>query len=125
MKRKLFLGIGCLVWRLATLAFRAAGHVFFLYQDGLIVAMLWGLTIAAMMLLALWIFRWQGLSGSQRYEAAALLVIPGMALDGLVTQGFATVFPNMAADAAGSFGAWLLIAYASVLLAAFLPDAQD
>ncbi len=125
MNRKLFLGIGFLVWLLATLAFRAAGQLFFLYEDGLILALLWLLTIGAMLLLALCLFRWQGLARSQRFEAAVLLVISGMALDGLVAQGFAAVFPNMTADAAGSFGAWLLIAYASVLLAAFLPGADD
>ena len=53
------------------------------------------------------------------------MVISGMILDAFVTEGFELVFPNMPADSAGSFGAWLLIAYASVLMAAFLPPPVD
>lgn len=74
-----------------------------------------------MFLLARFLFNWRRLERPQRIEAAALLVIPGMLLDALATQGFAGFFPNMPATAAGSFGAWLLMAYACVLIAAFLP----
>ena len=77
--------------------------------------------MAAMVLIARLLFSWRKLARVQRFEAATLLVIPGMALDAIVAQAFAGFFPNMPPDAAGSFGAWLLLAYASVLLAAFLP----
>ena len=36
-------------------------------------------------------------------------------------EGFAGVFPNMSAQSAGSFAAWLLVCYASVLFAALMP----
>ena len=125
MSRQLFLGIGFVVWVLATIVFRLAGQLFFLYEDALPLALLWCATVAAMVLLARWLFSWRNLGRAQRIEAAALLVIPGMALDAIAAQGFADFFPNMPAAAAGSFGAWLLLAYASVLLAAFLPSERS
>ncbi len=121
MNRRLFLGVGVAVWLLATLLFRLFGQRFFLYDERLLMLALWLVTAAAMIALALALFRWQGLRRAQRWEAAALLVLAGMLLDALVVANFAAVFPNMPVAAAGSFGAWLLWAYATVLLAAFLP----
>ena len=125
VNRKLFFGIGFIIWLLATIVFRAAGHLFFLDEAPAILALLWLLTAVALAGLAQALFRWQRLARPQRFEAAALLVIAGMILDAVATEGFEAFFPNMPSSAAGSFGAWLLIAYASVLLAAFLPAAED
>ncbi len=125
MNRRLFLGIGFLVWLLATVTFRLAGQHFFLDEDMAVLALLWLASAAAMLLMAQVLFRWQGLGRAQRIEAAVLLVISGMILDAFATEAFASVFPNMPASAASSFGAWLLIAYASVLLSAFLPGPSD
>ncbi len=122
MNRRMFFGIGVAVWLLATVAFRLAGHLFFRPDEPLAMALLWLATVAAMILLARFLFSWRKLERAHRFEAAALMVISGMALDAIVTQGFAGFFPNMPASAAGSFGAWLLLAYASVIMAAFLPD---
>ena len=121
MNRRLFFGIGFAVWLLATVVFRLGGQLFFKPEEPLWLALLWCATAAAMIALARILFRWTKLNRAQRFEAAALMVISGMALDAIVTQGFASFFPNMPAAAAGSFGAWLLLAYASVILAAFLP----
>ncbi len=125
MNRKLFLGIGFVIWLLATIVFRAFGHNLFLYEESVILLTLWLLTVLAMLALAQGLFRWRGLARPQRFEAAVLLVVSGMLLDAFVTESFAQVFPNMPPEAAGSFGAWLLLAYASVLLAAFLPGADS
>lgn len=125
MNRQLFFGVGFVVWLLATVIFRLAGHLFFLDEEPAILALIWLATVIAMLALALLLFRWQRLGRAQRFEAAVLMVISGMVLDAFITEGFATVFPNMSADAAGSFGAWLLLAYASVLLAPFLPAVHD
>ncbi|MCY3572782.1 MAG: DUF5367 family protein [Chloroflexi bacterium] len=121
MNRRFFIGVGFGVWLLATLAVRAAGQVFFLHDNLPVLAGLWLLGGISMIGLALWLFSRQGLQRAQRFEAAALLVLPGMALDALAVQFFAGIFPNMNEGAAGSFGAWLLLCYACVLLAAFLP----
>ena len=125
MNRRLFFGIGFAIWLLATLVFRAAGHVFFLDEQPTALMALWVVTVVAMLGLPLYLFRWQGLARPQRFEAAILLVVSGMILDAFAVEAFELVFPNMSVSAAGSFGAWLLMAYASVLLAAFLPSADD
>jgi len=125
LDRKLFFAIGFLVWLLATIVFRLAGHLFFLDDDPAILTLLWLATIIALFSFAVLLFRWRRLTRAQQFEAAALMVIPGMVLDAFITEGFEMVFLNMSADAAGSFGAWLLIAYASVLVAAFIPPWWD
>lgn len=122
MNRRLFFGIGIAVWLLATVAFRSAGHLFFRPDEPPLLALLWLATAVAMVLIARFLFDWRKLARAQRFEAAALLVFPGMALDVIATQAFVSFFPNMPAAAAGSFGAWLLLAYSSVILAAFLPS---
>ena len=121
MNRGLFLSIGFGIWLLATIVFRLAGQHFFLDDEPVVLALFWLLTVVALFLLAHVLFRWRRLGRAHQAEAAVLLVLPGMALDAFATEGFALVFPNMPPDAAGSFGAWLLIAYASVLVAAFIP----
>ena len=125
LNRRLFFGFGFLVWLLATIIFRLAGQVFFLTERIAALALLWIVTAIALVIIARMLFRWQGLERAQRFEAAALMVISGMILDAFITEGFATVFPNMPAAAAGSFGAWLLLAYASVIFSAFLPTGAD
>ena len=125
MNRKLFFALGFCLWLLATLVFRLAGHHFFLVDEPAALALLWLLTLIALISLATALFRWRRLSRAQQFEAAALMVIPGMALDAFATQGFALVFPNMPPEAAGSFGAWLLMAYASALIAACIPPPAD
>ncbi|MYD11146.1 MAG: hypothetical protein F4X02_14025 [Chloroflexi bacterium] len=122
MNRRLFLGIGFAVWLLATVVFRLAGQLFFRPDQPLPLTLLWLATAAAMVVIARLLFSWRELARAQRFEAAALLVAPGMALDAVAIELFVDVFPNMPPDSAGSFGAWLLIAYASVLIAAILPS---
>lgn len=121
MNRRLFFSIGFGIWLLATIVFRLAGQQFFRDDEPLVLALLWLLIVVALFLLARALFRWRRLGRAHQFEAAVLLALPGMALDAFATEGFTLVFPNMPSDAAGSFGAWLLIAYASVLLAAFIP----
>ncbi|MCY4073370.1 MAG: DUF5367 family protein [Chloroflexi bacterium] len=125
MNRRLFFGIGFAIWLLATVIFRLVGHVLFLHEEPAILSLIWIATALGLVAIALLLFRWQGLKRAQRFEAAVLMVISGMILDAFITEGFAVVFTNMSADAAGSFGAWLLLAYACVLLTPFLPPGHD
>lgn len=124
VNRRLFFGFGLLVWLLATVIFRLAGQAFFLFEQPAALALIWSATAAGLVLVVRLLFRWQRLARAQRFEAAALMVISGMILDAFVTEAFSSVFPNMSDAAASSFGAWLLWAYACVLLAAFLPARQ-
>jgi len=118
--RGLYLGIGFLIWLLATIVFRVAGHLFFLTENAIVVAGLYIATGIALFIVAQVIFRWQSLNNSQQIEASALLVLPGMIADAIVILFFTQVFPNMPLQADGTFGAWLLWAYASVLIAGFV-----
>ena len=120
MNRLFFFGFGFIVWLLATVVFRAAGHLFFLDDRPAVLAMIWIVSFVGLLGASLYLFHRYRLNAAQRYQAAVLMVISGMVLD-----AFAAVFPNMPASAAGSFGAWLLWAYASVLLAAILPLARQ
>ncbi len=123
MNRGFFFGFGFAVWLLATMVMRLVGHRLFLDDNLAVLAVIWIGTFVGLLLVSLLLFRWQKLDRAQRYEAAVLMVIPGMALDAFITEAFRSVFPNMPAAAAGSFGAWLLMAYVTVLLAALLPAA--
>lgn len=125
MNRKLFFAIGFSVWLVATIMFRLAGELFFRPDDVAALALLWLLSFAAMLLLARALFRWRKLRRAEQFEAAVLLVISGMFLDAFITQSYGAVFPNMPEASAGGFGAWLLLAYSSVLLAAFTPPSAD
>ena len=72
MNRKLFFGIGFLIWLLATVSFRLAGHVFFRDEEPAILALIWLVTLIAMLGLALLIFRWQGLNRAETLRGGGL-----------------------------------------------------
>ena len=87
MNRPLFFAIGFLLWLLATIAFRLSGHLFFLDDPAVMVA-LWLITVPALFLLASGLFRWRKLRRAERFEAAVLLVISGMTLDASSPRAF-------------------------------------
>ncbi|MCY4146644.1 MAG: DUF5367 family protein [Chloroflexi bacterium] len=125
MDRKLFLFYGLVGWPIATLLHRLVGQVYFRADVPLILALLWiGMTLF-MIVITVGVFRWKALSRSERYEAVVLFCAPAMALDALVVEFYELLFPNMPAAAGNSYGAWILITYATCLLCAFLPVRQD
>ena len=116
MKRLAFAGFA--IWLAATIALRVAGQWVF-HPD----------TVpGAVVLLAVsGVLMWQlprGVFASMRvaredYALGAIaLVAPGMLLDTLSTIAFSRVFPNIAPDAAGLFGGWLLFCNIVALLSA-------
>ena len=121
MNRLFFFGFGFVAWLVATIVFRIAGHVFFLDDNAAVLTILWIGAALGLIVMSLALFRWQKLTSAQRYEAVVLMSLPGMVLDALVVELFPLVYPNMLVTSASSFGAWLLWAYASVLIAAMLP----
>ena len=113
--------IGLILWFLATLAFRFYGQNFFGVGDIenailFIVAapLCWGF-----MVLYLGILR---VLPQNRALAAISLVLPGMALDALVTANFSLVFPNLDPSLDGRFGALVLWAYAALLFGGYSSD---
>ncbi|KAB1190642.1 hypothetical protein GJR96_16785 [Haloferax sp. MBLA0076] len=115
-----FLSFGFLAWLGATVAFRLAGHYLLDPASPLIVGALYVAVVPAMSGLALALYRWNGVTGAKRLEAAVALVLPGMFLDTVAIAFFGSVFPNMVPGAAKHFGGMLLLAYATVLVTGFV-----
>lgn len=110
------LGVGFLVWFLATLAFRLAGQFFFLTESVAVLTTLYLAVIPALALISIVTFKNLRLSGLENAVGGVLLVLPGMILDTFAIQFFAHLFPNMPSDRAASFGSWLMWAYSVVLV---------
>lgn len=118
---RVFMGLGFALWFLATIAFRLAGQYLLDPTAPLVIGAVYVVTVPAMAALALVLYRWRGAAGWARLQAAVALVLPGMLLDTFATAWFEALFSNMAPAAAKYFGGLLLLAYASVLLSAFVP----
>lgn len=118
---RVFLGLGFALWFLATIAFRLAGQYLLDPTAPLVVGAVYAVTVPAMVALALVLYRWRGAAGWARLQAAVALVLPGMLLDTFATAWFEALFSNVAPAAAKYFCGLLLLAYASVLLSAFVP----
>ncbi|AFK19368.1 hypothetical protein E6P09_11340 [Haloferax mediterranei ATCC 33500] len=117
---RILLGIGLAVALMAGFVFRIVGQLVLDPSRPLLVTAVFALTVPVMWTLAVGIFRWRGLSGGAKREAAVLLVVPGMLIDAVSTSLFSVVYPNMSLAAAGLFGGLLLLAYATVLVAGFV-----
>ncbi|EMA01249.1 DUF5367 family protein [Haloferax denitrificans] len=117
---RVLLGVGLAIALVAGLVFRVVGQLVLVPSRPLATAAVFALTVPAMWALAVGVFRWRGLSGGARREAAVLLVVPGMLVDAVSTALFSVVYPNMGLGAAGLFGGLLLLAYATVLVAGFV-----
>jgi hypothetical protein len=111
--------VGFLGWLVATVLFRFIGHYIF-PLDVVVLALVFVVTPVALFFLARPIFRLLGFAPAQFPLAAAALVLPGMILDAFVVPNFFFVLPNIDRSLDGTFGGWLLLAYASLLLAGVL-----
>lgn len=110
------LGVGFLIWFLATLVFRVAGQFFFITESPVILTVLYLAVIPVLSLISAITFQKFNLSGLENVVAGVLLVLPGMIIDTFVIQFFNDIFPNMPSSRAASFGSWLMWAYSIVLL---------
>lgn len=115
-----FLLLGFAVWFVATAVFRLVGQFLLDPAAPLVVTLLYVAVVPAMVGLALFFYRWRGVTGTERLQAAVALVLPGMLLDTVVVAFFETAFPNMLPASGTYFGGMLLLAYASVLLSGFV-----
>lgn len=117
--------VGFLIWFLATIAFRIAGQYFFLIDNPTIMIILYLAIIPSLPLVAIWVYKKYKLSRQERMIASVYMVISGMFLDVFCIQFFALVFPNLPIEADASFGAWLMWAYAMVLLTGILQKSKS
>jgi hypothetical protein len=108
------MGLGFVLWLIATAIFRFAGQYFFLPDETprmiLFVAtpfIVGFVTFASLKLL-------KEARGDEA-EAALGLAIPGMVLDAFVVHEFQQIFPNLDPALDSAFGALMLLAYGTVL----------
>lgn len=113
--------VGLLVWLAATLLFRFYGQMFFTTDDILyaILFIVLGPVCWGFMVLYLGVLN---VLPENRALAAISFVLPGMALDALVTANFALVFPNLDVSLDAKFGALMLFAYAAALFGGYSSD---
>jgi hypothetical protein len=108
--------LGFLIWLIATIVFRLAGHLFFLAENAWVLLAHYAIVVPALWALANGLFHYFKLQAGQSVYAAVLMVLPGMLLDTFFIQFFSTLMPNMPASSASSFGAWLMWSYFWVLV---------
>lgn len=116
-----FLGIGFLIWLIATIAFRLIGQYLL---DPTNIALSIGLFLATtlvMFIVSIEIYSWQQVKLTERSKAALLLALPGMLLDVISVLLFPTVFPNIDPSANILFAGLMLWGYSSILVTSFLP----
>jgi hypothetical protein len=116
-----FLLWGAGLWVVAAVAVRLVGGFLLDPSAPVVLAALYVVTVPAMTALTLGIFRLHGVAGERRGRVVAALLLPVVVLDAGALLAFGTLFPNLSAGVARFFGAWVLVAYAGVLLAAFVP----
>lgn len=114
------LGIGFLIWFLATIAFRAAGQFFFITDSPVILSILYVIVVPTLSFTTVLTCRKFRLKGPENVVAGVLLVLPGMLIDTFVIQFFGDVFPNMPTNRAATFGSWLMWAYTIVLITSLI-----
>ncbi|TDQ79172.1 DUF5367 domain-containing protein [Sphingobacterium yanglingense] len=112
--------VGFLVWLSATALFRIAGHHFFIVENVPVMVGLYILLIPALGFLSTWLFNKFKLGNLESIKSAVIMVLPGMLMDSLCIQFFEIVFPNMPGIYSKTFGAWLMFAYAVVLISGLL-----
>ncbi len=114
------LGVGFLIWLLATLAFRFAGQFFFITELPVVLTILYVAVIPSLAVISVVTFKKFKLLELENVVGGVLLVLPGMIIDTFVIQFFEDVFPNMPSSRAAAFGSWLMWAYSIVLLTSIL-----
>lgn len=123
-KTVFFVGLGFLLWLVATIFFRLLGQFLLDPASPALVAATFVLTAPVIALAIYPAYAVVGVDAAERPAAAALVVLPGMLLDVLSLFFFGTSFPNLSvlsASADALFGAWLLWAYGLILLSGFFP----
>jgi len=111
---RLFL-YGLLIWIAATLALRVSGHYLLRPGDWKGVLLLFVLSFPLMASLARGLCSRFKLPREEWPAGAISLVLPTLLLDPFSSAFFPVVFPNMAREAAGVFGGWMLWCCAGAL----------
>ena len=112
--------VGFLVWLLATILFKIAGHYFFLVDNVLVLLILYFIIIPALGFISTSVFNKFNLNNLESVKSAVVMVLPGMLLDTLCIQFFEKIFLNMPEIYSKTFASWLMFAYSIVLISGLL-----
>jgi hypothetical protein len=115
MNRRLLI-YGCVLWILGTAGVRLWGR-YLLHPGSLLwTLLLFGLSFAAMALLARRLCQQVGLPRGQWPSGAVALALPTLLLDPFSSAFFPWVFPQAPPAASGLFGGWMLCCCAGALI---------
>jgi hypothetical protein len=114
MQRRLFL-CGLEIWALGTIALRLTGQHLLHPGDWVRTLLLFAASFPLMALLVRRVCRKFRLKHDQWLAGAVSIAMPTLLLDPFSSAFFPVVFPNMAPDAAGIFGGWMLCCCAGAL----------
>ena len=117
MQRR-FILLGLAIWLLATLALRMAGQRILSANHWSYVLLLFASSFVLMAFLIRRACRAAHLAPEQWPVGAVSLLLPTLLLDPFSSAFFPFVFPNMAPEAAGVFGGWMIVCCAGGLLGA-------
>jgi hypothetical protein len=117
MHHRLFL-YGLSMWAAATLALRLAGQYVLHAGNWAATLLLFAISFLAMAWLARNLCGGFAVPRDQWAAGAISLALPTLLLDPFSSAFFPTVFPNIAPDAAGVFGGWMLCCCAGALAGA-------
>lgn len=108
------MGLGFVIWLIATIVFRFAGQMFFVPDETprMIVFVATPVVVGLATFLALKILKE---ARGDEAEAAVGIALPGILLDAFVVHEFPRIFPNLDPTLDGAFGSLMLLAYATVL----------
>ena len=117
LTRWLLIGAGG--WALFTVLFRFIGH--YLFPVDIVVLTVVFLVMPVVLYFATRpVLRLIGARPDQFPLAAAAIVVPGMILDAIVVANLRIVLPNIDRSLDGTMGSFLLLAYASILVASIV-----
>ena len=108
--------LGFVFWALATALLRLAGQRILPTHPGLRIVILFAASFAVMAILIRRVCQRARLDRDQWPMAAVSLLLPTVLLDPFSSAFFPIVFPNVAPQAAGVFGGWMIVCCAGGLV---------
>jgi hypothetical protein len=109
---------GSIGWLAATATLRFLGQGILHPGNVTATLLLFAASFALMAWLTRWLCRRLELPSEQWSGAAISLFLPTLLLDPFSSAFFPAVFPNIAPEAAGTFGGWMIISCAGALVGA-------
>jgi hypothetical protein len=113
MKASLFIGL--LIWLAGTIAIRFTGRAILAPGRPAHTLVLYAVSFLVMAVVIPGICQLLRLERTRWFEAVALLILPTLLFDSLSCAFFSRIFPNIAPDAAGVFGGWMLVCCAGAV----------